>query len=117
MLLLLLAVLSITAHAVIPAGFMPDASRVSGTFIKICSGFSEKTVYMPDESDAPATHDQGSEVCNFATLAMVAQPDPALPPVFVMAQSTPIKPVVSYAYIYAAHLAEANPSTGPPTLL
>lgn len=55
-LLLFLAFAGLVARALIPAGFMPDVTQSGSMAMVICSGVSEKLVYLDDDGtvhDAP----------------------------------------------------------------
>jgi len=79
--LLLLALMAFVAQSAIPVGFMPDFGKTSSAHeifsLVICSGDSEKTIYVdssnhevptPTPENQPAGHDkaQGKTLCPYA---------------------------------------------------
>ena len=113
--LLIMAGLAVGVQSLIPAGFMPGEGGRAGSFITICSGMGEKTVYVPDEH-AP-DHQAAQNACAYSFLIAAAQPLPPVVPVFVAtslveAFAPDASRLASFSLLDPAH-----PPTGPPAYL
>lgn len=112
--LLVMAGLGIMMQAAIPAGFMPDIAKRTGSFITICSAFGEKTVFVADEA-GPHGADE-SQSCQYAFTLPALGHAPFAAPAHITALIAAI-PFFFYAYRPdRLTIDPSSPPTGPPVI-
>ena len=109
---------ALALRALLPAGFMPDFSGLSDSYIVICSGSGAVEIALGSDGEpvprgAPETHEQP---CAFATVAVLELP------VFdasTLPNPNPEQTIFSSAKAFTLHLIRAGPhlgSRGPPSI-
>ncbi len=113
--LLMMAGLAIAVQSLIPAGFMPEMGKQAGSFMTICSGMGEKTVYVPGDS-AP-DHQAGQSACAFSFLIAAPQTVAPVLPAYIAASFVPADMTEPVRFAARPSFNIAHPPTGPPVIL
>lgn len=110
--LLFIVGVAVLLHAAIPVGFMPDIGKQAGSFVTICSGFGEKTVFIVDDTGG---HEQGmGETCTYAFTLPALDHAPVILPAIVAASYVPSTSSFSAVPVHNGNLDLSHPPTGPP---
>jgi hypothetical protein len=115
MALLLIAGMAVLLHAAIPVGFMPDIGKQAGSFVTICSGFGEKTVFIAGTQSEHQGNGGGECVYGFTLPALDQIPSVNLAIIAASFVTTSIATFSADANIHRLDL--SHPPTGPPVLI
>lgn len=113
--LLLIAGMAVLLHAAIPAGYMPDIGKQAGSFITICSGFGEKTVFIADAQSEHQGNGGGECAYGFTLPTLDQMPSVNLATITASFVATSIATFSDHARIHRLNL--SHPPTGPPVLI
>lgn len=111
----MLAGLAVLLQAALPTGFMPNTGKQAGSFVTICSGVGEKTVFVADEG---GDHEQGAgDTCSFAFTLPGLESAPTLRPVMLGSMIDYPAHILVQTFLANTSLDRSHPPTGPPVLL